>query len=117
VKALYRELTKPLVMSGATTSVAFLCLLFVHSEALIDLGIFAAITVFSSAIFTLLIIPHLYNAKEELIHNSFIDKIASFPFERSKTLIGICLLLIFVSFFTGHNVTFNDNLSDLNYVP
>ncbi|TJZ61908.1 glycerol acyltransferase [Sphingobacterium olei] len=117
VKALYKELTKPLIMSGATTSVAFLCLLFVHSDALIDLGIFAAITVFSSAIFTLLIIPHLYSAKKELIHNSFIDKIAAFPFERSKALIGVCLLLIFVSFFTSRNITFNDDLSALNYIP
>lgn len=117
VKTLYKELTKPLVMSGATTSVAFLCLLFVHSEALIDLGIFAAITVFSSAIFTLLIIPHLYSPKSTLTHNSFIDKIAAFPFERSKALVGICLLLIFVSFFTSRKVTFNNDLSDLNYIP
>jgi len=117
VKALYKELTKPIIMSGATTSVAFLCLLFVHSEALIDLGIFAAITVFSSAIFTLLIIPHLYSAKKELIHNSLIDKIAAFPFERSKALIGLCLLLILVSFFTSRNIIFNDDLSALNYIP
>src|SRR5690606_14574838 len=49
IRTLYRELTRPLLMSGATNAVVFLCLLFVHSEALIDLGIFASICIFSSA--------------------------------------------------------------------
>src|SRR5690606_31383929 len=45
IRALYRELTRPLLMSGATNAVVFLCLLFVHSEALVDLGIFASICI------------------------------------------------------------------------
>src|SRR5690606_7820974 len=77
VRALYRELTRPLLMSGATNAVVFLCLLFVHSEALVDLGIFASICIFSSAVFTLLIVPHLYRPKQELRHNSVLDKLAA----------------------------------------
>src|SRR5690606_26841263 len=41
VKELYQDLTKPLLMSGLTTALAFLCLLFIDSQALQDLGIFA----------------------------------------------------------------------------
>ena len=117
VKELYKQLTKPLLMSGTTNAVAFLCLLFVNSTALVDLGIFASITLVSSAVFTLLIIPHLYQAKKELKHNSWLDKLAAFPFERSKILIGACILLIIGSLFTSHKVQFNNDLAGLNYMP
>ncbi|HLT86206.1 MAG TPA: 1-acyl-sn-glycerol-3-phosphate acyltransferase [Sphingobacterium sp.] len=117
VRALYRELTRPLLMSGATNAVVFLCLLFVHSEALVDLGIFASICIFSSAVFTLLIVPHLYRPKQELRHNSVLDKLAAFPFEQSKVLIAVCLVLIVLSCFTSGGVGYNNNLADLNFVP
>lgn len=117
VKILFKELTKPLLMSGTTNAVAFLCLLFVNSTALIDLGIFASITLVASAIFTLLIIPHLYKPKEELKTNSLLDKIAGFPFERSRVLVFSCLVLIVISIFTGSKVRFNNDLAGLNYMP
>lgn len=116
-KAVFQELTRPVLMSGACNALAFLCLLFVHSSALVDLGIFASICIFSSAVFSLLIIPHLYHPKEQLKHSSVIDKIASFPFERSKVLIVFCLLLIVVSVFSSGRVSFNNNIADLNFVP
>lgn len=117
VRALYQELTRPLLMSGATNAVAFLCLLFVHSKALIDLGIFASICIFSSAVFTLLIIPHLYRPKKQINYNSLIDRLASFPFERSKILIAICLLLLVISCFSSARVGYNNNIADLNFIP
>lgn len=117
IRTLYRELTRPLLMSGATNAVVFLCLLFVHSEALIDLGIFASICIFSSAVFTLLIVPHLYRPKPELRHHSVLDKLAAFPFERSKVLIAVCLVLIVLSCFTSGWVGYNNNLADLNFLP
>lgn len=116
-KMLFKELTRPLLMSGACNALAFLCLLFVHSEALVDLGIFASICIFSSAVFSLLIIPHLYHPKEQLRHSNLIDKIASFPFDRSKILIAVCLVLIFGSIFSSGRVSFNKNIADLNFVP
>lgn len=117
VRELYLELTRPLLMSGTTNAVVFLCLLFVHSEALVDLGIFASLCIFSSAVFTLLIVPHLYRPKQELRHNSVLDKLAAFPFERSKVLIAVCLVLIVLSCFTSGRVGYNNNLADLNFVP
>src|SRR5690606_5129529 len=101
VKQLYQELTRPILMSGATNAVVFLCLLFVHSEALIDLGIFASICIFSSAIFTLLIVPHLYRPKKQMQYSSWMDKLASFPFEKSRGLIGLCAVVILISCFTS----------------
>jgi len=118
-KTLFREITKPLIMSCTTTAIAFLCLLFVKSDVLKDLGIFAGITVIVSGIFSLLIIPHLYHPKQDAIENnsSIIEKLAFFSFHNNKILIGACVLLIIVSCFTFNNVNFDKDLSKLNYVP
>lgn len=118
-KTLFTEITKPLIMSSATTAIAFLCLLFVKSDALKDLGIFAGITVVVSGIFSLVLIPHLYRPKGNALKNKFslIEKIAFFPFHTNKILIVLCLLLIGISFFTFNIVKFDTDLSKLNYIP
>ena len=118
-KILFTEITKPLIMSCTTTAIAFLCLLFVKSDVLKDLGIFAGITVVVSGVFSLLIIPHLYHPKENAVENnsSIIEKLAFFSFHNNKILIGFCLLLIVISCFTFNKVTFDKDLSKLNYVP
>ncbi|WP_136668231.1 1-acyl-sn-glycerol-3-phosphate acyltransferase [Flavobacterium sp. H122] len=119
VEALYKDITMPLLMSSSTTAVAFLCLLFVNSEALKDLGIFAAISVMVSAVFSLLIIPHLYKPKEGVTieRQTVLDKVAGFSFEKNKFLIISSVIVIAVSLFTFGNVKFNNNLADLNFIP
>lgn len=119
VETLYKDITMPLIMSSTTTAMAFLCLLFVNSEALKDLGIFAAISVLVSAIFSLLIIPHLYKPKndETIERKTVLDKVAGFSFEKNKFLIITSVIVVIVSFFTFGNVKFNNNLADLNFVP
>lgn len=119
-ETLYRDITRPLIMSSTTTAVAFLCLLFVHSEALRDLGIFAAVAVVASALFSLIIIPHLYRpagkAGEDKPAN-ILDRLSAYPFERSRLLILLCGAAIGVSIFTWQKVGFNEDISRLNYVP
>lgn len=116
-KLLYKEITKPLIMSATTNAVAFLCLLFVHSEALVDLGIFASVAILGSAIFSLLIIPHIYKPSDKLQNSSILDKISGISFEKNKVLIGICVFVIAISFFTFSKVGYNNDLSALNFVP
>lgn len=115
-QALFKDVAKPLLMSSSTTAVAFLCLLFIHSDALIDLGIFASISVVATAVFTLILLPHIYKGKA-LEHNHTIDKIAKYPFEKNKILIAFTLLLIAISAFTYHKVKFDGDLSKINYMP
>lgn len=119
VKTLYKDITMPVIMSSSTTAVAFLCLLFVKSDALNDLGIFAAIIVMASAFFSLLIVPHLYKPKENNFDHkkNAIDKLAHFSFHNNKFLIGFCVLITIVCCFTYNNVGFNNDLSQLNFVP
>lgn len=116
MQALFKDVAKPLLMSSSTTAVAFLCLLFVHSDALIDLGIFASISVVATAVFTLIILPHIYKGKT-LKHSHAIDKIAKYPFEKNKILIVSTLLLVAISAFTYHKVQFDGDLSKINFMP
>jgi len=119
VKTLYKDITMPVIMSSSTTAVAFLCLLFVKSDALNDLGIFAAVIVMVTGIFSLLIVPHLYKPQENNFEHkkNVIDKLAHFSFHNNKYLIGFCVIITIICCFTYNNVGFNNDLSQLNFVP
>ncbi|SEH43484.1 MMPL family transporter [Chryseobacterium culicis] len=119
IEELYKEITQPIVLSSATTAVSFLCLVFVRSEALKDLGLFAAITVILSSVSALIIVPQLYKPKEkgEHLNTNFIDKIGSYPYEKNKPLIIVCSVIILACLFGFRHVGFNEDIGDLNYIP
>lgn len=119
IEELYKEITQPIILSSATTAVSFLCLVFVRSEALKDLGLFAAITVILSSISALIIVPQLYKPKEKGkdINTNFIDKIGSYPYEKNKPLIIGCSIIILACLFGFRHVGFNEDIGDLNYIP
>ncbi|WP_425076530.1 MMPL family transporter [Psychroserpens sp. S379A] len=118
LKTLYKEITKPILMSSLTTALAFLCLLFLQSQALQDLGIFAAISVLSASVFALIIIPQVYKTKVTTsTRNTYIDRVASHPLHKNKwSLIALTVLLV-ISLFTYNKVTFNKDLAKLNFEP
>ncbi|MEY8761489.1 MMPL family transporter [Chryseobacterium sp. MD-1] len=119
IEELYKEITQPIILSSATTAVSFLCLIFVRSEALKDLGLFASITVILSSISALIIVPQLYHPKEKegKPNTNFIDKIGSYPYEKNKPLIIGCSLVIIACLFGFRHVGFNEDIGDLNYIP
>ncbi|WP_268846211.1 1-acyl-sn-glycerol-3-phosphate acyltransferase [Flavobacterium aestivum] len=118
VKLLYKDITKPLLLCGITTSITFLCLFLIKSEALQDLGIFAALSVVSTSVFSLVLIPVLYkaNAKIFVPKTNIIDELGGYSYHKNKFLVGSMLLLLLVSLFTYSKVTFNNDLSALNYM-
>lgn len=119
IEELYKEITQPIILSSATTAVSFLCLVFVRSEALKDLGLFAAITVILSSISALIIVPQLYRPKKttEKHHTNFIDRIGSYPYEKNKPLIIGCSVIIIACLFGFRHVGFNEDIGELNYIP
>ncbi len=125
VKLLYKDITKPLILCGVTTSITFLCLFFVKSEALKDLGIFAALSVTSTAVFSLMLIPLLYKFKsgspQEIIplhkeKETLLDKINAYSYHKNKFLILAIIALLIVCIFNYSKVTFNNDLASLNFV-
>lgn len=119
VKLLYKDITRPLILCGITTSVTFLCLFFVESEALKDLAIFAALSVTSTTVFSLVLIPLLYNTKNKIVvpKSNVIDQLGAYSYHKNKFLIVGVLIVLIASFFTYKKVNFNNDLAALNFVP
>lgn len=125
IRLLYKDISKPLLLCGITTSITFLCLFFVKSEALKDLAIFAALSVVSTSIFSLVLIPLLYRfapaasgPKIKLFRpgNTLIDKIAAYSYHKNKYLVAGVLAILVVCAFNYRKVTFNNDLAALNFV-
>lgn len=118
VKLLYKDISKPLLLCGITTSITFLCLFFIKSEALQDLGIFAGLSVVSTSVFSLILIPILYRSNSKIFvpKPNVIDKLGAYSYHKNKFLVWSMLLLLGVSLFTYSKVTFNNDLSALNFM-
>ena len=118
VKSLYKTITQPVLISCFTTAIAFFCLLFLNTEALADLGLFAGLSVIGSAIVALFIIPHLYRKKDSVLPpQTFLDRLGAYEFSKNKLLLGCLGLAFLVGLFFMHKVEFNNDLAQLNYQP
>lgn len=119
ISKLFKSTVKPLLVCAVFTAADFLVLLFLKSDVLKDLGIFAAVSVLGAAVFALVFIPQVYspNSSVEIKQNTLIDKIASYEFDRNKYFLIFSILLILISLFTYPKVGFENDLNKLNYMP
>ncbi|MDN3723351.1 MMPL family transporter [Aequorivita sp. SDUM287046] len=118
LESLYKDVTEPILMSSLTTALAFLCLLFLDSQALQDLGIFAAVSVLGASVFALFFIPLVYkNANSQQRKKNVLDKAAEYGFHKNKWLLCALAAVMVMSLFTYHSVGFNKDISKLNYEP
>lgn len=121
VKKVMNDIVTPILMSTLTTASAFLCLLFVSSKALQDLGMFAAISVVVAALFSLIVLPHFLKKRDfekvqETNRKSIIEKITSYTYHKNKYLIfGIIAFTIVSMFFSG-KTSFDGNLDNMSYL-
>ena len=118
LESLYKDVTEPILMSSLTTALAFLCLLFLDSQALQDLGVFAAVSVLGASVFALFFIPLVYkNPLSQKQQKNVLDKVAGYSYHKNKwLLIGLGCVII-ISFFTYPRVEFDKDISKLNYEP
>lgn len=117
VKKLYKDVTKPILMSSITTATAFLCLLFLKSEALQDLGIFASVSVLVSSVLALILIPLLYRPGNTNTSTTFLDRIARIDFSRYRPVLYGLVALFLICIFFFNKVSFNSDIAKLNYEP
>jgi 1-acyl-sn-glycerol-3-phosphate acyltransferase len=119
IEKLFKSTARPLLICAVFTAADFLCLIFLRSDVLKDLGIFAAVSVLGAAVFALFFIPQVYSPKNsvETKQNTFIDKLAEYDFSRNKFLLIFSVLLILVSLFTYNKVGFENDLNKLNFMP
>jgi 1-acyl-sn-glycerol-3-phosphate acyltransferase len=117
-----KDLTLPLTVGSFTTIGGFLCLEFLESEMLKDLGLFAAFSLIGASLCSLIFLPHLIASKKEqhehiVIKESWIDKLSSYKPEYNKLIIVIIFLLTIIFFYKAQNVGFETDLASMNYMP
>jgi predicted exporter len=119
-----KDLSFPLTIGGLTTIGGFLCLQFVQSEILKDLGLFAAFSLIGASLSSLIILPQLIDSREPgdrpvqpENRNSWINKLADYHPERNKWLVGVIFLLTIVFLFFMNRVGFDQDMMHMNYMP
>ncbi|GEP96450.1 trifunctional MMPL family transporter/lysophospholipid acyltransferase/class I SAM-dependent methyltransferase [Chitinophaga cymbidii] len=121
IRQVIKDLAMPMTVGSFTTVGGFLCLQFVKSPMLRDVGLFAAFSLVGAALFSLIVLPHLIvlgKRPAAALHraNSWLDKLSNWRPERNKYLVGGILLLTAVFFFTARNVTFESDMMRMNYM-
>lgn len=127
-----RDLAMPLTVGGFTTIGGFLCLEFVESEMLKDLGLFAAFSLVGASLATLIFLPHLLPApggarkaraesggKEGDVppeRLTLIELLAARHPEYNRYLLFTILVGTLVFGYTAQNVGFESDLGKMNYV-
>ncbi|MBC7536940.1 MAG: 1-acyl-sn-glycerol-3-phosphate acyltransferase [Ferruginibacter sp.] len=121
IETVIKDLTMPLTVGSFTTIGGFLCLQFVESEVLKDLGLFAAFSLIGASISSLLFLPHFIQSKKDRAGQtgkqfSWIDKIASYRPEYNKYIIAGIFLLTILFAYTARNVSFESDMLNMNFM-
>lgn len=119
IRHVIRDLAMPMTVGSFTTVGGFLCLQFVKSPMLRDVGLFAAFSLIGASLFSLIILPHfivLGKPAKTAAAPNIIDKLGQWRPERNKYLVGGILLLTVVFFFTARNVTFESDMMRMNFM-
>jgi 1-acyl-sn-glycerol-3-phosphate acyltransferase len=113
------RISLPVMMGSLTTASAFLCLTVVKSEALKQIGVFAAFAVIISALTLLIVIPLLTGKMKGWTagkKTGIAERLMAYNFEKNRILVaGVIVLSILLSFTAG-KIRFNGDISTLNYM-
>ena len=116
-----KNIVSPLTIGNITTVGAFLSLLFISSDAMHDLGLFAALLLVGTILFVLLFLPHLL---EKSTNNySILDeqkltfgKLLSWKPKRNKWFVWIFMGLTILFCILSFNTKFDSNMQNINYM-
>ena len=115
-----KEMSLTIILCSLTSAGAFLCLTFLNSVVLQDLGWFAAFSVLGAALFTLVVLPHFLRGKYiqaiQVRRITFVDRLAAISYEDKKWLIFGLLILGIASIWFARKVEFETNMSALSFV-
>jgi 1-acyl-sn-glycerol-3-phosphate acyltransferase len=120
VKQTLQNMSQSIVVCAVTSAGAFLCLVFLESSVLHDLGWFAALSVAGAALFALLFLPQMFSVQVSKFRttrfSSFIDSIGNIRFERNIPLIIFIGLISLASLFYFRKTGFETDMNTLNYM-
>jgi len=120
IRKVVSDLTVPLTLGCTTTVGAFLCLYFLQSEALRDMGLFAAFSLVGAALCCLIVLPPILhsikNKDKHVPSETILEKIAGFPFHKSKLLFSIIVLITLYFTLNFQPVGFETDMTKLSYM-
>ncbi|HVI47607.1 MAG TPA: 1-acyl-sn-glycerol-3-phosphate acyltransferase [Chitinophaga sp.] len=121
IREVIRDLATPMTLGSFTTVGGFLCLQFVHSPMLRDVGLFAALSLVGAALFSLIFLPHwiVLGAKpqpETAHHDNWLDKLSTYKPEKNKYLVAGIFVLTIVFYFTAGRVSFESDMMRMNFM-
>ncbi|MCX6285765.1 MAG: 1-acyl-sn-glycerol-3-phosphate acyltransferase [Bacteroidetes bacterium] len=121
VEQVITDMSQTIMICGLTTIGVFLCLTFLNSEVLHDLGWFTAISVFGASVCSLVILPQFLGkqmlpADKEIIRTTFIDRIAAIDFGKKRWLVTGLAFAGVASIFVSNRVKFEKDMNSLNYM-
>ena len=122
VEQVLADMTHTILMCSLTTIGVFLCLTFLGSSVLHDLGWFASISVFGASICSLVILPQFLGKRMLPGENhrpgiNFIDRVAAIDPGEKKWLLVMLAVAGIISIFVTGKVVFEKDLNSLNYMP
>jgi 1-acyl-sn-glycerol-3-phosphate acyltransferase len=113
-----KDIIEPLTIGNITTVGAFLSLVFISSNAMSDLGWYAALLLVGTILFVLFFLPHFFpqhqleNQPVRSLFAGFIGK----PFEKNRWIVITVLLLTVILAFFSNDTRFETNMQNINYM-
>ena len=112
-----KDIVTPLLTGNITTVGAFVSLMFISSDAMKDLGLFAALLLVGTIMFVLIFLPHLlgkhYPGKDRQLA---FKSVAEFRPEKHGLIIVAVLVLTLVFFHFGKHASFDTDMHHINYM-
>ena len=119
-KEIIEELTMPLTIGCFTTIGAFAALIFTSSPLLRDMGLFSVFTLIGTTIFCLVFMPQFLKGFDSSKKSPLLNKIEQFVgyrYDGNKWIVLSIIVFSIVALFFYQNVQFDDNMSNINYMP
>ena len=111
-----KEIKTPLIMSSLTTFSAFYSLTFLSSQAIRQLGMFAAFSIIFTAIIALFVLPGLVKFKNKGVKRKAIERFSAIEFHNKRLLVTVVLVISFASLFFSTGIEFEEDLEQYNFL-
>ncbi len=114
-----REIVAPLIIGNITTVGAFLALVPIKASALRDLGIFSALILVGTILFTILYLPHCVSKRADRGGSrqlKLLASLANMQPERHKWLLAAVAVLTVVFAYFSFDTGFDADMSHINYM-
>ncbi len=119
---LIKEIISPLLIGNITTVAAFASLIFLSSDSMQSLGLFASILLIATIFFVIIFLPHFLKKKkltteiEKEEKSTLISKITNISPEKNKFFVLLIFILSLIFFVFSFGTSFEPDMHSINYM-